>query len=128
MGAANAPDAALIPLVEEQVQITKRAVETGRVRVRTVVDTRQALVSETLERQALSVERRILDREVDAPPPIRQEGDATILSIVEERLIVTKALFLVEEVVIRRTSDTEPVEIPVTLRSTSAVVEGLDKP
>ena len=38
---------------------------------------------------------------MDAVPPVRQEGDVTIISIVEERAVVTKQLFVVEEVVVR---------------------------
>lgn len=113
----------VIPIVEESLHVTKRAVPTDLVRVRTVTDTREELVSDTLQHEALHVERRAVDRQVDAPPPPREEGDSTIISLVEERLLVTRALFVVEEVVIRRTAHTEHVEVPVTLRTTRAVVE-----
>lgn len=38
------PDTTSIPLVEEEVRVAKREVVTGRVRVRTVVDTTEELV------------------------------------------------------------------------------------
>lgn len=113
----------VIPIVEETAHLTKRRVDTDRVRVRTVVDTRDELVADTLHYDTLDVERRATERQVDAPPPPREEGDTTIISLVEERLIVSRALFVVEEVVVRRTARTERMEVPVTLRSTRAVVD-----
>lgn len=113
----------VIPIVEERAQITKRRVDTDHVRVRTVVDTHEELVADTLHYDTLDVERRRVERQVDAPPPPREDGDTTIISLVEERLIVSRALFVVEEVVVRRTARTERIEVPVTLRSTRAVVD-----
>lgn len=113
----------VIPIVKEHVQVAKRAVTTDKVRVRTAVDTHEALIEETLRYEALHVERRAVERQVDAAPPPREEGDTTIISLVEERLVVNRVLFVVEELVIRRTETAERVEVPVTLRSTRAVVE-----
>ena len=50
-------------------------------------------------------------------------GDLTIVPVVEEVLVVEKRLVLKEELHIRRTSQTELVEVPVTLRKQRAVVE-----
>ncbi|HEX8556025.1 MAG TPA: YsnF/AvaK domain-containing protein [Sphingomonas sp.] len=113
----------VIPIIEENLHLSKRRVETDRVRVRTVVDTREELVADTLQYETLDVERRTVERQVDAPPPPREEGDTTIISLVEERLVVSRALFVVEEVIIRRTAQSERMEVPVTLRTTRAVVD-----
>jgi stress response protein YsnF len=43
-----------------------------------------------------------IGRPVDAMPPVRQEGDTTIMSVVEETIVVERHLFLKEEVQIRR--------------------------
>ncbi|WP_174278305.1 DUF2382 domain-containing protein [Sphingomonas bacterium] len=112
-----------LPVVEEQVSVERRRVETDHVRVRTVVDTREELVSETVEVGSLDIERRPVDRAVATPPPPREEGDATIISVVEERLVVTRQLFVIEEVVVRRVIARETVSMPVTLRTMRAVVE-----
>lgn len=114
---------AVIPILDEQVHITKRAVPTDRVRVRTEVDTHDQLIEDSLRYEALHVERRAVERQVEAAPPPREEGDTTIISLVEERLVVQRMLFVVEEVVIHRSSTSEHVEVPVTLRSTRAVVD-----
>jgi uncharacterized protein (TIGR02271 family) len=112
-----------LPLVDERLSIDKRTVETGRVRIRTVLDERQEWVRETLEREAVSIERVMIDRVVDAPPGIRQEGDVLIIPLVEEVLVVEKRLLLKEEIHVRTQRHVEQVEEPVTLKSTRGVVE-----
>src|ERR671927_206101 len=112
-----------IPLVEEQVSIAKHTVQTGRVRIRTVVDERETLVREELAREEATVERVPIDREVTEVPEVRQEGDVLIVPVVEEVLVVEKRLVLKEELHIRKKRQIEQVEQPVTVRSTRAVVE-----
>ena len=112
-----------IPIVEEEAVVSKRAVPVERVRVQTAVETRDTIVADELRTEALEIERRPVERPVAAPPPVREEGDATIISIVEERAVVTKQLFVVEELVVRRRAAAEPFSIPVTLRRTTAHVE-----
>jgi stress response protein YsnF len=56
-------------------------------------------------------------------PHVRLEGSTTIIPVVEELLVVEKALVLVEEIHVRRRTETETVEIPTTLRSERATIE-----
>ena len=115
-----------IPLVEEQVHVDKREVETGRVRVRTVTDERLARVRDELVHGRVEVDRVPLDVPVDQIPDVRTEGDTIIVPVVEEVLVVEKRLILKEEVRIRRLADVEPIDQEVTLRSQHAVVERED--
>lgn len=117
---------ATLPLVEEALSVGKREVVTGRVRVRTATDHREELVTSDLSSERVEVERVPVDREVDVAPEIRQEGDVTIVPIVEEVLVVEKRLVLTEEVHIRRTRTVEHVETPVVLRKQEAFVERLE--
>lgn len=112
-----------IPLIEERLVTGKREVETGRVRVRTIVEAHDTLVEEQLARAEVEVERVPIGVEVDAIPAVREEGDLTIIPVVREVLVVEKKLMLVEEVHIRRTNIVEQHAQPVTLRSQRAVVE-----
>lgn len=112
-----------LPVVEEEVSVGRREIATDHVRVRTIVDDSEQLVSDTLRIEALEIERRPVERAVPAAPAPREEGDATIISLVEERLVVTRQLYVVEEVVVRRVTTREPVSVPVTLRTMRAVVE-----
>ncbi len=104
-----------VPLVEERAIVGKRVFETGRVQVRTRTEQREELVEAELAREEVEVERVAVGREVDAVPAVRQEGDVTIVPVVEEVLVVQKRLVLVEEVHLRRTRRSETVSHPVSL-------------
>jgi uncharacterized protein (TIGR02271 family) len=112
-----------IPLVEERVTTGKRQVETGRVRVRTVVEEDQQLVCEDLIREQIEVERVPMDVELTEYPEVREEDGFTIIPVVEEVLVVEKKLVLIEEVRLRRRSDRRRYESPVTVSSQRAVIE-----
>ena len=112
-----------IPVVEENARIEKRPVQSGNVRVRTRVEERPQVLREVLFGEGLEVVIVPTEREVEAPPPPRQEGEVTIGSLVEERLVVTRKLFVVEELHIRRSTRLDEVSVPVTLRAMRAVGE-----
>jgi uncharacterized protein (TIGR02271 family) len=112
-----------IPLVEEQLITGKRRIETGRVRVRTMIEEEQQTVRERLARDHVEVERVALDVEVDEVPPVREENGVTIVPVVREVLVVTKKLILTEEVRLKRITAFEETAQPVTLRVQRAVVE-----
>ena len=112
-----------IPIVEEVAWIAKRQVETERVSVRTSVKEQNVVVGEDLCREHVEVTRIPVEREVAEAPPVRTDGDVTIVPVLEERLVVEKRLFLVEELHVRRLVAVDPVEVPTTLRRTRVAVE-----
>jgi stress response protein YsnF len=112
-----------IPIVHEEARVSKRLVETEHVSVRTLSREEQVVVHDQVRHERVDVTRVPVDREVAEAPPIRTEGDVTIVPVLEERLVVEKRLFVVEELHLRRTVTTEPVEMPVTLRRTHVEVE-----
>lgn len=112
-----------IPLVEERLRVDKQWVESGRVRVRTVTETVPHLFREELASEAVEIARVPVERMLDGPADIRTDGDVTIVPVVEERLIVERRLFVVEEIHIRRTIRREPVEDEFMLRRQRAEVE-----
>jgi stress response protein YsnF len=112
-----------IPLVEERLVTSKREVETGRVRVRTLVEENETLVRETLRHATVEVERVPIEREVDEIPPVREENGVTIIPVVREVLVVQKKLILAEEVHLRRLTQIEEHAQPVLLKTQRAVIE-----
>jgi uncharacterized protein (TIGR02271 family) len=112
-----------IPLAEEELRVEKRSVATGKVRVRSVVDLVEEVARATLEEERVDVTRVPIDREVEAAPSVRTEGDVVIVPVLEEVLVVEKRLVLKEELHIRRHVTHDSVEVPVTLRKQRAVVE-----
>jgi stress response protein YsnF len=112
-----------IPLTAEELHVEKRSVVTGRVRVKTVVDSFEQIVKESLKTERLETTRMEIGKEIDTIPPVRTEGDTTVIPVVEEVLIVEKRLFLKEEIHVRRVVSNDQVEAPVTLRKQRAVIE-----
>ena len=121
----NADREAVIPVFEEELSVAKRVVETSRVQVSRVTHQHQQLVDELLQLEKVEVERIPIDRPIDAMPSIRQEGDVTIVPVVEEILKVERRLVLKEEVHIRRVKQTERHQELVTLRRQEALVSRL---
>ena len=114
---------ATIPLVEERLQVTRREVKSGRVRVHVSVEERQETLTEQMSRDDVQIEHVPRNVRVTEIPHVRLEGGTTIVPVVEEVMIVEKALVLVEEIHIRRRTISEAVDIPVTIKSERARVE-----
>ena len=119
-------DREVIPLVEERAVILKRKKVTSGLRVRTVVRESEKVIDQPLTTDAVEVERVLLGRWVEAPVPTRQEGDTTIITLLEEVVVVEKRLRATEEVRITRRRTTRQAAQHVTLRREEAVVERLD--
>ena len=103
---------------EEHVVVGAEAVETGRVTIRKRVDAVEETVDAELATHGVRVERREVGEIVDPknPPKPRQEGDVTILPVLEEVLVVSRRLMLKEEVYITRETQTRHEAVPVTRR------------
>lgn len=113
---ADAGDATKLAVVEERLEVGKREIEAGTVRARKVVHERQEAVDVPLSRERVEVERVPINRVVDQVPPVRTEGDVTIIPVMEEVLVVEKRLMLREEVrLVKRREETREQQT-VTLR------------
>ncbi|WP_375427387.1 YsnF/AvaK domain-containing protein [uncultured Sphingomonas sp.] len=119
----NEQDTQVIPLVQEELVVSKQTVETGRVRVRTEVQWHTGHARADLFRDHVEVERVSVGREVDSVPPVREDGDTMIIPVVEEVLVVEKRLMLKEEVHLKRIRSVEHLDEAVRLRVMQAVVD-----
>jgi uncharacterized protein (TIGR02271 family) len=113
----------VVPMLEEELKVQKRLVETGKVRITKVVHERETLVDEPLFQDNVAITRVPMQRVVDGPVPVREEHGTTIISVVEEVLVVEKRWMLREEIHIRqqRLETHQPQRI--TLRSEEVQVE-----
>lgn len=118
----------ILQVVAETATLQKRDIVTGRVRVSTRTETAEELVSAVLDGSDVEVTRIGVDRDIEVAPPVRTEGDVTVIPVVEEILVVEKRLVLREEIHIRQTKKPQSVELPVTLRKQHAVIERDDVP
>jgi uncharacterized protein (TIGR02271 family) len=91
-----------IPLVAEELEITKREVTGERMQLHTTVQHHTERVDVPLAFEDLVVERVQIGREVEAASAPRQEGDTFIVPVYEEVLHVEKRLVLREEVHVKR--------------------------
>jgi len=103
----------VIPIVEEKVNVQKRVREVGTVEIRKSVHERTEVVDEPLNSEDVEIARVAVNRIVEEPIPIRNEGDTMIISLLEEVLVIEKRLLLREEVHIKRVHTVvhEPQEV-----------------
>jgi len=106
-----------MPVVEERVRVDKRTVEAGSVAVHVTPREREEVVDVPLVEERVEVERVPVNRFVDAAPSVRQDGDVTVVPVVEEVLVVEKRLRLKEEVRLTRRRVTTHDRQRVVLRS-----------
>ena len=93
----------VIPVVEERLEVSRERVETGRVRIRKSVEAREVVVDDPLKRETVRVEHVPINQVVTGDvPQVREEGDVTVIPILEERVVTRTELVLVEEVRIHR--------------------------
>ena len=91
-------DTRVIPVLEETLDIQKRRVETGVVRITKLVHEREEVVNVPRMHEDVTVERVTLNRLVDAPVAVRQEGDTLIIPVLEEVVVMEKRLRVKEEI------------------------------
>jgi uncharacterized protein (TIGR02271 family) len=113
-----------IPVMEENLRLGIKQVETGKVRAIKKVHEEDLIVSGPVINDEIQIERIPLNQYVDGPPPaVRYEGETMIIPVVEEEVIVQTRLKIVEEVRITRKKVQTTVEKPITLRKEEVVVK-----
>lgn len=120
---ASEPSSVVVPVIEEQLEIYKELRATGVVRVRKIVHQEETPIAETLDSETVEIERIPKNEAIDTPPSVRMEGEVMIIPVIEEVLVTTKQLRLVEEVRITRRRSSTVHRENVTLRSEQVIVE-----
>ncbi len=100
--------------------------ERRRVEVRKTIRTEPAEVSVMAFTERATVRRHRVEREVDEVPEPYWKDNTYVIPVVEEELVVTRRLVVREEVHITRTSGTEQVTIPGTVRREVIDIDDLD--
>lgn len=124
--ATEADEKVRIPVIEEHLVYDAERLVTGRVDVQ--LGTEEQTVTVPVPTLHIRyVEQRIpADRIIDADPGIRQEGNRTIIPVIEEEIVVTKRLRLVEEIHLVKTEEREEKEQDVVLRKRTVEVRRTD--
>jgi uncharacterized protein (TIGR02271 family) len=114
----------VIPVVHEELAVDRRVVDSeSGVRVHKRVSTQEHHVDEPVLRDDVRVERIPLNAVVREAPPVRYEGDTTIIPVCEEVVVVEKRLLLKEELRITRTTSQARHTETVPLRYEHVEVE-----
>ena len=113
-----------IPVIEEQMLVDKKTIETGKVIISKKVEERNEMITVSLLRENYTVEHITVDKLVDETPIIRYEGDTTIIPVIQE--VMVKRILLVEEIRITKntTETSEPQQM--ILRKEVVTVERHD--
>lgn len=122
----DANNAATIPVVEEDLAVGKRTVETGGIRIRSRVIEKPVEETIRLREEHVVVERRPVDRAVtDADRENFREGEFVVTEHAEEA-VVSKQARVVEEVAVGKDVDVHDKTISDTVRRTDVDVEEVD--
>ena len=115
---------AVIPVVEEELQVGKRQVQGGGVRVYTHVTERPVEEQVTLHEERVDVQRRPVDRAVTGADLNNAFKEGTIeVTESSEQAVVNKQARVVEEVVINKAATDRVETIRDTVRRTEVEVE-----
>ena len=120
------PDDLTLQVVEERLDITKRRIRGGTVRISTTTEMVEEVAEIELDRYHVEVTRVPVGRVVEETPLARSEGDTTIVPVIEERFVMVKQIFLKEELHIRHVVERETIREPVALRRQRVTVERTD--
>ena len=112
-----------IPVTEERLQVGKREVERGGVRVRTFVTEAEVEEDVTLRDESVHVERRAADRPVDPNDPDAFEEQTIELTETDEEAVVEKEARVVEEVVVGKDVEQRTETVRDTVRQTDVEVD-----
>jgi hypothetical protein len=122
----NQPSRAAVTfaVTEEQIEVHHEVVDSGRpLRLRKEVDEVIFPLREALAIMAVHVERIPIGRVVEALPEIRQEGDVTVVPVIEERLVTRKELVLVEEIRLTQQREVMHMKSDIPLKRERVIVE-----
>ena len=113
-----------LEVVEEELQIGKRTVERGGVRVKRVVSERQVEEQVTLRDETIHVDRQQVNRSVEGTDDLFTEQTIELTETDEEAMVAKEAR-VVEEVVVGKTVEDRTETVTGTVRRADVEVEEL---
>jgi uncharacterized protein (TIGR02271 family) len=113
----------VLPVVEEELQVGKREVERGGVRIFTRVEETPVEEQVTLREERVNIERRPVDRPIDTQDIAAFQDQSIELRERGEEVIVNKTARVVEEVVVNKEVEQHTETVRDTVRRTDVEVE-----
>lgn len=112
-----------IPVAAEEVIVHTRRSKDATVRVSKHVQEEQVVAEGQTVKRTVSVERIPIDRFVERPTGLRQEGDTLIIPVFEEVPVVVMKTKLKEEIRVTTRTVSERRPMPVDVRREHVSVE-----
>lgn len=123
MGTLDESTTVVIPVAEEHLEVGKREVETGRLRIQKRVSEHEQTIDEPLFADEITIERVAINRVIDAPTSARVEGETTVIPLFEEQIVLQKRLVLREEVRVTKRRIERRAPQTVAVRREEVIVE-----
>lgn len=112
-----------IPVIEEELEVQKRQVDTGTVRINKTITEREETVNQELSKETAKIERVPINRIVKEAADSRYENNTWIIPVYEEVVITEKRLMLREEIHITKEISVEHHHERIPLRSEIVTVD-----
>lgn len=103
-------------VLQEQVDIDKKVVESGKVIIQKKVHEENKDVEVPVSHEEVEIKKVSINKYVTEAPAIRYEGNTTIIPVMKEVAVIEKKLLLVEEVHVTKHAVTKTQERTVPLR------------
>ena len=125
MHATDAKGNIRVPEIEERLDVQKREVQAGEVRIQKHVEERKETIPVTLEREEVHVERReVAERPIAPGEKVEAFKDETIrVPVRAEEATVKKEAVVTGEVVVSKDRHTEREQVSDTVRKTHVEVD-----
>lgn len=117
---------AVVPVIEEELKVGKRMVESGRVQISKKIEAREQVVDQPLLKDEVQVERVPINKPIDRVAEPRTVGNLLIIPVMEEVLVVERRLMLKEELHVRRRQIQTRSRQRVTLRAERAEIKRIN--
>ena len=121
-GTANVTGETVIPVVEEELAVGKRQVQSGGARIHTFVTETPVSEQVTLHEEHVTVQRNVVDRAVTGADATFKEGTIELTETAEVP-VISKEARVVEEVVVGKTATDRVETVSDTVRRTDVEVE-----
>lgn len=118
-----------VTLAEERLELGTKKVVDRRVRITRATRVDEKNMTAELTQENADIKRFAKNEVLEAQniPQIRQEGDVTIIPIIEERVEIIKHYVLTEEIHIIKKRSTERHQEIITLRSQEIIISTEDE-
>ena len=110
-------------VLQEQVNIDKKIVESGKVVIHKKVHKEDKDVEVPVSHEEVEIKKVTVNKYVTEAPDVRYEGNTTIIPVIKEVAVIEKKLLLVEEIHVIKHVVEQTEEHVVPLRKEEIQVE-----